>query len=46
MIIKEYKKFIDKLIVCDKCGWSWKLSEGGKDPYICHKCEKNNLKND
>lgn len=23
---------------CDSCGWSWKLSEGGKDPFICHKC--------
>lgn len=23
---------------CDSCGWSWKLSEGGKDPYVCHKC--------
>lgn len=23
---------------CDSCGWSWKLSDGGKDPYVCHKC--------
>ena len=27
---------------CDSCGWSWKLSEGGEDPYICHKCGFNN----
>jgi hypothetical protein len=25
-----------------KCGWSWKKSEGGKDPYICHHCGLNN----
>lgn len=29
-------------VVCDKCGWSWKLSEGGDDPFICHKCGHNN----
>ena len=28
---------------CD-CGWSWKLSEGGDDPYVCHKCGKDNSK--
>ena len=21
-----------------KCGWSWDLADGGKDPYTCHKC--------
>jgi ribosomal protein S27AE len=25
-------------VICDNCGWSWKLSEGGDDPYTCHKC--------
>jgi tRNA(Ile2) C34 agmatinyltransferase TiaS len=25
-------------IVCDKCGWSWRLKDGGKDPYLCHRC--------
>jgi hypothetical protein len=25
-------------VKCDKCGWTWKLSEGGKDPYTCHEC--------
>jgi tRNA(Ile2) C34 agmatinyltransferase TiaS len=29
-------------VVCDVCGWSWKLSEGGNDPYICHTCGHNN----
>jgi hypothetical protein len=31
-----------KKIVCDDCDWSWKLSEGGDDPYMCHKCGHNN----
>ena len=29
-------------VICDKCEWSWKLSDGGNDPYICHKCGHNN----
>ena len=28
----------DKTIECEKCGWRWDLEDGGKDPYICHKC--------
>lgn len=28
-------------VVC-KCGWSWKLSDGGDDPYVCHKCGNDN----
>jgi hypothetical protein len=32
----------DKEIVCKNCGWHWKLSDGGKDPYTCHKCGYNN----
>lgn len=27
---------------CDGCGWSWKLTDGGNDPYICHKCGYDN----
>jgi hypothetical protein len=27
-------------IVCDECGWSWELKDGGDDPYVCHKCGK------
>jgi ribosomal protein L44E len=34
----------DKKIVCDGCNWSWKLSEGGNDPYMCHKCGNDNTK--
>lgn len=29
-------------IICDNCDWSWKLSEGGDKPYMCHKCGHNN----
>jgi hypothetical protein len=29
-------------IVCDNCGWSWKIKDGGDDLYICHKCGNDN----
>jgi len=29
---------ISKEVKCKECGWHWKLEDGGKDPYICHKC--------
>jgi hypothetical protein len=29
-------------IVCDNCGWSWRVEEGGNDLYICHKCGHDN----
>jgi ribosomal protein S27AE len=50
LILKEtqYKVLLEKItktkVVCDKCDWEWKLSEGGDDPYICHKCGHNNKK--
>ena len=25
-------------VVCENCGWSWDISEGGDDPNTCHKC--------
>jgi tRNA(Ile2) C34 agmatinyltransferase TiaS len=36
------KIFDSGKVTCDECGWSWKLSEGGHDPYMCHKCGHNN----
>jgi hypothetical protein len=30
------------IIKCKKCKWRWKLSDGGSDPYICHKCGYDN----
>ena len=32
----------DPTIECEKCGWEWQLSNGGEDPYICHKCNFDN----
>lgn len=29
-------------VTCDGCGWTWKLSEGGSDKYVCHKCGVDN----
>ena len=29
-------------IVCDDCGWTWKIKDGGNDLYICHKCGHDN----
>ena len=46
----QYKKIIEsvtnKNIICDNCGWSWNLSEGGDDPYFCHKCGHDNSEED
>jgi rubrerythrin len=36
------EKIEDNKVICDKCGWSWDLKDGGKDPYTCHKCGHNN----
>jgi RimJ/RimL family protein N-acetyltransferase len=33
----------DKSVNCI-CGHSWKLSDGGNDPYLCHKCGHDNSK--
>ena len=41
--IRLQKESIDEKITC-KCGWSWKLEDGGKDPYTCHKCGNDNSK--
>jgi DNA-directed RNA polymerase subunit RPC12/RpoP/predicted DNA-binding transcriptional regulator AlpA len=32
-------------IICDNCGWSWNIKDGGKDLYICHKCGHDNNPN-
>jgi hypothetical protein len=29
-------------IICDKCGWKWKIEDGGNDVYTCHKCGEDN----
>ena len=42
--IDESKSPKSKKVVCSECGWSWKLSQGGHDPYTCHKCGNVNSK--
>jgi len=32
----------DDKIVCQNCGWSWKVKDGGNDLYVCHKCYADN----
>ncbi len=29
-------------MICDKCHWSWNISDGGNHPYTCHKCGNDN----
>lgn len=50
----DFKSFTPKIVnevvtsdkvICDNCGWSWKIEEGGVDVYICHKCGHNNQPN-
>jgi hypothetical protein len=38
----DENKSNDTKVTCKNCNWSWKLSDGGNDPYICHKCGHNN----
>jgi hypothetical protein len=43
---KNFKEIInDDSIVCDNCGWKWKMADGGSDTFICHKCGHNNQPN-
>jgi hypothetical protein len=32
----------DGKVICDDCGWSWDISDGGDDLYMCHKCGHDN----
>jgi hypothetical protein len=29
-------------VECSNCGWEWDLTDGGNDPYLCHKCGHDN----
>jgi hypothetical protein len=46
---KQFKSIVKKMsnnrVVCEECGWSWDLSDGGDDPYTCHKCFHTNEEN-
>ena len=39
-LLKELVTNIE--IICDNCGWRWKIKDGGSDLYICHKCNHDN----
>ena len=46
-ILKEYtlrltESIVGDRIVCDDCGWAWKIEEGGDDLYMCHQCGHDN----
>ena len=43
--IKKRYNSEDEKVVCQECGWSWDLSDGGDDPYTCHKCGHTNENN-
>ena len=33
---------VEDKIECENCDWSWDISSGGDDLYMCHKCGHNN----
>ena len=39
-LLKE--KVSNGKVICDKCHWTWKISDGGSDTYMCHKCGNDN----
>jgi len=45
--LNESKKVVSEeiqgdSIICDDCGWTWKIEDGGNDLYNCHKCGHDN----
>jgi hypothetical protein len=32
----------DTEVICDNCKHDWEIIDGGKDPYLCHKCGYDN----
>lgn len=40
-LLEILKEVLGK-VSCHSCGWTWSLVDGGKDPYVCHKCGCNN----
>ena len=40
--IKMFEEFTANRVMCDNCDWSWEIEDGGKDVFICHKCDHNN----
>ena len=43
---KMYNETVtDTDIICDNCGWTWGIVDGGDDLYICHTCGHDNTPN-
>ena len=43
---KMYNETVtDTDIICDNCGWTWDIVDGGDDLYICHTCGHDNTPN-
>ena len=43
LIRKVLREMVTKTeVICDKCGWSWDIADGGDDLYICHECGHDN----
>lgn len=40
--IKEESNPSEETVKCNNCGWEWEIKDGGKDPYVCHKCGHDN----
>lgn len=40
--LKTFESFTVNRIMCDYCGWGWKIKDGGDDLYLCHKCGHDN----
>jgi predicted nucleotidyltransferase len=37
MTFEELNEVVtDTEVICDNCGWTWKIADGGDDLYICH----------
>jgi|694.fasta_scaffold30630_8 hypothetical protein len=32
----------EETVECENCGWEWNLEDGGKEPFLCHKCGHDN----
>ena len=33
----------EETVECENCGWEWNLEDGGKEPFLCHKCGHDNV---
>jgi predicted GNAT family acetyltransferase len=40
--VQLFEEFSANRVVCDNCGWNWRLEDGGDDVYVCHECGHDN----